>query len=226
MIQQKNILVIDTETCDLSRDVYDVGFTVTNKRGEIQHSFTGLVEENFENAKKMMGAFYAGKIFTHYARMLQDGGIRLMAWADIIAAIRDAVSTYDVSVIAAYNLGFDMRVMKNTHKVLGDGQSVLGKPMQILDLWQFACEVRLNNNLYRELAESRGWVSAAGNVKTGAEFAYRYITGNWDFIESHTALHDAEIETEILRACYAAKKRVPYGKVNGSPWMIVNRKAA
>ena len=32
---QKVIMVLDTETCDLSGPVYDVGFTICNRKGEI-----------------------------------------------------------------------------------------------------------------------------------------------------------------------------------------------
>ena len=70
-----------------------------------------------------------------------------------------------------------------------------------------------------------GWVSPAGNIKTGAEFAHRYCSGDHSFIEDHTALSDARIEVEILAQCYAQKKIVPYGKINGSPWRIVNKNA-
>ena len=67
-----------------------------------------------------------------------------------------------------------------------------------------------------------GWVSKAGNINTGAEYAYRFCAGDWGFIEDHTALSDAKIETDIMAACFAAKKRVPYGVMNAQPWRIVN----
>lgn len=70
-----------------------------------------------------------------------------------------------------------------------------------------------------------GWVSPAGNIKTGAEFAHRYCSGDYSFIEDHTALSDARIETFIMAECFKLKKRVPYGKINGSPWRIVNKNA-
>jgi len=90
------------------------------------------------------------------------------------------------------------------------------------DIWQFACETKLNSATYKTLAFDQGWVSAAGNIRTGAEYAYRFCAGDWGFIEDHTALSDAKIETSILAACFAAKKRVPYGIVNAQPWRIVN----
>ena len=46
-----------------------------------------------------------------------------------------------------------------------------------------------------------------------------------DFIEDHTALSDAQIEVAILAECFRQKKAVPYGKINGSPWRLVNKNA-
>jgi len=225
MISQKTILVLDTETVGLEGHVYDVGYCITNKRGDILAERNWLVEENFTNAKRMMGAFYAGKHFTHYARMLQDGDIRLTAWADIVAALRADISAFGVNVIAAYNAGFDFRVIAQTHADLGFSGSVIESPIQVLDIWQFACETKLSQKSYANIARSLGWVSPAGNIKTGAEFAYRYVSGDVDFIEDHTALSDAQIEVAILAECFRQKKAVPYGKINGSPWRLVNKNA-
>ena len=57
MISAKTILVLDTETVGLEGHVYDVGYAITNKRGDIALERNWLVEENFTNPKKMMGAF-------------------------------------------------------------------------------------------------------------------------------------------------------------------------
>ena len=67
-------------------------------------------------------------------------------------------------------------------------------------------------------------MSDTAKIKTGAEFAYRYTTQRPEFIEDHTALSDALIETQIMAACFAQKKRVPYGIINAQPWRIVNKK--
>ena len=83
-------------------------------------------------------------------------------------------------------------------------------------------ETKLSQARYKEIARELGWVSAAGNIRTGAEYAYRFCSGDFGFIEDHTALSDAVIETEIMAACYACKKSVPYGIMNAQPWRIVN----
>jgi len=224
MKNQEIILVLDTETCDLTGSVYDVGYTITNKKGDILTTYNALVREIFTDAKKMMGAFYAKKMFSHYAPMLDDQLVKMADWSEIVERIRSDVEEFNVTTVAAYNAGFDFRVMAATHKMLGNSDNVLLEKIKVLDIWQFACETKLSQKSYKKLAISRGWVSPAGNIKTGAEFCYRYTSNDHDFIEDHTALSDAVIETQILAACFAQKKRVPYGIINGAPWRLVNEK--
>ena len=226
MSNSKNTFAtIDTETVGLEGHVYDIGYCIHDKRGNIALERNWLVEENFTNPKKMMGAFYAGKHFTHYARMLQDGLITLKPWAEIVEQLSADIEAHFVDVIAPYNAGFDFRVMAQPHADLGYSGKVLDSALEILDIWQFACETKLSQKAYATIARDMGWVSPAGNIKTGAEFAHRYCSGDHSFIEDHTALSDAQIEVAILAQCYAQKKRVPYGKINGQPWRIVNPKA-
>jgi len=222
MITPKNvIMVLDTETADLSGDVYDVGYTIADKNGNIVKTYNALVEEIFTNPSKMMTAFYAKKLFSHYAPMLNDGLIKLVPWAGIVKQMQSDMAEYGVKTIAAYNAGFDLRVMKQTNKALGDGTNINKTPVKVLDLWQFACETKLQQKTYKRLALEKGWVSPAGNIKTGAEFAYRYTSEQHDFVEDHTALSDAIIETQIMAACYSLKTRIPYGVINGAPWRLV-----
>ena len=84
MIDSLTIATIDTETVGLEGHVYDIAWCIHNKRGDIRIERNFLVEENFTDPAKMMGAFYAGKHFTHYARMLQDGEVRLTPWACLL----------------------------------------------------------------------------------------------------------------------------------------------
>ena len=221
-MKAKTIMVIDTETADLTGAVYDFGYAICDKRGNIMDKKNWLVREIFTDAKKMMGAFYASKLFTHYGDMLESGAITIKPWHYIVKEIEFAVNCYDVDVIAAYNLAFDRRVMGATHKMLGHTGKILPRKMDQLDIWQFACETKLSQQTYKNLARELGWVSAAGNIRTGAEYAYRFCRGDFGFIEDHTALSDVLIEVEILAACFATKKTIPYNKVGGAPWKIVN----
>ena len=218
----KKILILDTETADLTGSVYDLGFVITDRTGAVYQTYNALVEEIFTDSKKMMGAFYASKLFTHYSKMLANQEIGFASWLQIVEAIQKAIEEHAVETIAAYNLGFDRRVMRNTHVALGGTGAICPAGLKQLDIWQFACETRLSQATYKKIARENGWVSSAGNIRTGAEYAYRFCSGDFGFIEDHTALSDCMIEKDILVSCYATKKKIPYGVVNAHPWRIVN----
>jgi hypothetical protein len=222
MISKNVIAVLDTETVGLEGHVYDIAWCITDRRGNIVCERNWLVQENFTDPQKMMGAFYAGKTFTHYAPMLQAGTITMRPWAEILGALRADCLCYGVQTVSAYNAGFDLRVIDQTHGDLTGADFDLFDDLQILDIWQFACETKLQQKSYARIARALGWVSPAGNIKTGAEFAYRFVCGDHSFIEDHTALSDAQIEVAILAECFRQKKSVPYGVINASPWRLVN----
>ena len=223
MTVSKNVfLVLDTETADLTGAVYDIAWVICDKNGNIIREFQALVDEIFTDADRMMGAFYAKKIFTHYAAMLDTSETRLMPWEDIVATLNADIAECGVTVVAAYNAGFDTRVIASTHKMLGYAGKVLENPVKILDLWQFACETKLSQKAYKRIAREQGWISPKGNIKTGAEFAYRYVSANYGFVEDHTALSDARIESVIMAECFRMKKSIPYGVMNAHPWRLAN----
>jgi hypothetical protein len=64
---------------------------------------------------------------------------------------------------------------------------------------------------YRKLADGYGWYTKTGRYSTTAELAYRFISGNDCFDESHTALHDAEIEAEIMHEVFTKHSTISYG---------------
>ena len=99
-----------------------------------------------------------------------------------------------------------------------------GNNYPMFDLWGLACEHIMNCEEYRQMCQDFGWFSASGKYyKTSAETAYRFLRNNIDFIESHTALDDAEIETEIFaEICRKTKNNFEYG-IEYFPFRIVGR---
>ena len=74
-----------------------------------------------------------------------------------------------------------------------------GKAYPLFDLWGLAAKVLLNNASYKKECLNHDLLSASGlYFKTSAETAFQYLCNKYDFVESHTALDDAEIETFIL----------------------------
>lgn len=214
-------MVIDTETATLFDSVYDIGWTIADKKGNITKKVNYLVKEIFTNGERMTKAHFAKKVFTHYAEMLENGDITLKPWKDIMIELKNDFSIVDC--LCAYNAGFDFRVINGTNKQITKSNfPVIPERMKKLDIWHFACITKLKQKLYHSFAKEMGFISQAGNVGTTAEQAYKFITGKWDFVEDHTALSDAIIETEILARCFAMKKAIPYrfDKLTGSPWKL------
>jgi len=220
--EKKIIATIDTETCGLGNkmQVYDFGYVIHDKQGNVLAENHGLIREVFTDAKQMMGAYYSAKVFTHYAELLDAGTIHLHSWNDMAQQFADDCEEHKVNVFAAYNLGFDTRAIKITSEALGRTKKFLPYNMQTLCLWRFACETIFKSNNYYALARQEGWQTPAGNYMTNAECAYRYLKPDWRFVEDHTALSDARIETQIAAKCFGRKKAVPYDLGTGAGWRI------
>jgi len=223
MFDKKIIVVGDTETVGLPPKnlVYDFGYVIQDNRGNILFEASHLIEEIITNGDLMTGAFYTKRAFTHYMPLLDAGMIDIRPFNYVRDEFLQACADYGVNIFSAYNLGFDMRSLAATNAYLGNGKFLNFKP-KLLDIWQFACETVLSHKLYAKIAKEKNWVSEAGNIRTTAEHAFRYISGNFEAEEAHTALCDSRIESKILTRCFEQKKKIPYGIFDAQPWRIVN----
>lgn len=74
-----------------------------------------------------------------------------------------------------------------------------GKTYPLFDIWGLSCEHILNCDAYKEMCIAENWQTASGKYfKTSAETAYRFLSGNLAFDESHTAIDDCDIESELF----------------------------
>lgn len=77
-----------------------------------------------------------------------------------------------------------------------------GEKYPMIDIWGVACKYLLNNTKYKKMCLQENKISNSGlYFTTNAEVAMQYLSERFDFIEDHTALSDAEIETTILFYC-------------------------
>lgn len=223
---RKNVyMVFDTETTTHEHIAYDFGFVIADKHGRIKEYYQAVVEEVITSPEAMRGAFYHRKVFEKYIPMLSNGETSVQTWRTIVERMQQTMADHKVNVIASYNLAFDARVMRTMQSAFSDGASLLNPEIKTLCLWNLACMTKLNSNKFRNTAEAFGWKSEKGNYQTSAEVAYRYLANDPGFIEEHTALSDAIVETKILAECLKAKKAIPYDVPNGQPWRIVQREA-
>ena len=99
------------------------------------------------------------------------------------------------------------------------------KTYPLFDIWGLSCENLLNNDEYRAYCKDNNLTTASGKYyPTNAEVAYKFIKGQNDFTESHTAIEDADIECEILAEVF--KKVKPKNMTMGIiyfPFRILGR---
>ena len=74
-----------------------------------------------------------------------------------------------------------------------------GQEFPIADLWCIACDKLINTKGYKDYCLNNSLMtSSVTYFKTSAETTYQYLMKNHDFIEDHTALSDALIESQIM----------------------------
>lgn len=74
-----------------------------------------------------------------------------------------------------------------------------GVEYNLFDLWGLSVEYLLNNVSYKKECLNHGLLTNSGlYFKTSAESTFQFLCDKYDFVESHTALDDAIIETFIL----------------------------
>lgn len=229
----KNILVLDTETAgELSNPlIYDFGYKIITPTGEVLVSKNYIVAEIFDSQSLMSKAYYGHKV-GEYRKRLDDGLIEKKGFKAIIKEFVNDAKRQKVEIISAYNLAFDVRALNQTLRVCHYDAFVdkwlekflHQKNKKLLCIWNLACETILDTDEYREFAEQNELISPKGNYRTSAEASFRYIKNLPDFVESHTALADVEIEIEILlNILKNYNGNMTYGLHYGS-WQKVQRK--
>lgn len=74
-----------------------------------------------------------------------------------------------------------------------------GEEYMLFDLWGLAAKRLINNDRYKKACLDNGRISASGEFfLTSAESVFQHLIKDFSFIEEHTALSDAEIESHIL----------------------------
>lgn len=205
--EKTKYLVIDTETYgDIKYPIaYEIGGVVCDRDGNIYHSFHYAIRETFADLRRMCTAYYSWK-FPGYVDRLYEREMEPVGFGEICARIDAIIEHYDIHTIAAYNLAFDLRAMRNTAREVLHTDTWYDRPLEQLCIMCAACDI-LYGAKYCKVARENGWVTEKGNIKTSAETGYRFISGNLDFEEEHRGLDDCLIEAQILAAVFRKHKK-------------------
>lgn len=221
MDKRINYLIgLDTETCngimvgeklDLSQSlVYDLGWAVTDKKGRIYKTESFVIAEIFLGMKDVMkSAYYANKI-PMYWEQIKSGQRKLASFWTVKKAFYADIKKYGVKNVFAHNAGFDVRALNNTIRYITKSRFRWFFPfgLEIWDTLKMARQTIGKQKTYQEFCAKNNYLTKhkKPQVRLTAEILYRYISGNNDFVESHTGLEDVLIETKIMAKCFAQHK--------------------
>lgn len=223
-------IVLDVETAGGLGNplVYDVGFAITDRQGRIYETRSFMIEEIWSNRALMLSAYYSEKI-PKYEKDIEQGKRTVVKFEDMRQEMLSLMKEYNVKVIGAYNLAFDMRALSTTYRHLREDENIKFlsedfKDIELNCIWGLACQLLYTQKSFTNIGIRKGWVTEAGNLKTSAEIGYRYISGEYDFEESHTGLEDVLIEIEIMAYALRQNKKHEKGIIN-HPWRLaqINR---
>lgn len=211
-------IVLDTETCPLDKElqgvdpynmwVYDIGWAVCDKHGRVYEKRSYINVDIFLHEKELMkSAYYAEKI-PKYWEDIKSGKRIMKSFYNIRKQFIEDIKKYEVKRIFAHNMRFDNGSLNNTQRWITKSKYRYFFPrgLEICDTLSMARSVVANTPTYKMWCKEKGYCTKNGRPKLTAEILYRFITGDNDFIESHTGLEDVLVEVKIMAYCYAKHK--------------------
>jgi hypothetical protein len=189
---------------------YDFGFAVVDSKGNIYEKHSYVNEDIFcDEFTLMKSAYYANKI-PQYIRDLAQGSRQLKNTFEIRQILCELIKKYDCQFVCAHNARFDYRACNNIQRWTTKSRYryFFPKNVEIWDTLKMARDVIAKMPTYIKFCEENGFLTKhkTPQPQLTAEVLYRFISGNLDFIESHTGLEDVEIEAEILKYCVRQHK--------------------
>lgn len=203
-----NICVFDTETTSLDKPFcYNIGYIIINSDNwEVLERRSYVVEQVWHNLPLFQSAYYASKRPLYISAMRAHTTI-MDKFGYICAQMRRDFKHYEVKFAYAYNSSFDEKVFNfncDWYKCINPFDEV-----PIYDIRGFVHAFLIDDN-YKKFCEVNQYFTETGNYSTTAETVYRFVFNDTDFVEAHTALNDAEIESEILKQCISYGARLDY----------------
>jgi hypothetical protein len=228
--KRKNyIMVLDVETTNNNMEkgakndglVYDIGFAITDKKGNIYAKRSFAITEIFDWTELMNTAYYKSKLPKYYQRLAEGKMEKVTIW-QARKRIHKAMEIFNIKEVYAYNANFDYTTLNNTVRYLSGSACRWFFPYgtQICDIWHIACQVLGIQKTFQ-------WENirnANNNLITNAERMFGYCE-QIDFEEEHTGLADAIVESQILARCFKSHKKIDK-KINRACWRIPQQVAA
>lgn len=194
------VLVFDTETISLNKAfIYNLGYVVVDtETGEILATRDFVIKQVYDNKALFATAYYSNKRPLYTSKM-KAKKCRKVNWGDACRVMLKDIKDYGIKQVYAYNSDFDEKAFYFTHLFFKNKRRPLDYVVvnDIMDL----IKPIIKSKEYKEFCKANNYLTSSNRVKQTAEIVYRFVSGNNDFIEEHTALNDSMIEMSILLKC-------------------------
>ena len=196
-----------------------------NRKGETAEEHSLVIYNIYAGQREIMKTAYYAEKLPLYEIKLKNGERKMISFFTLKKMIADLMNKYNTTLVYAYNMNFDRRALNNTQKFTTEERFRYFFPYgtEFRCIWNMACQTLLNTKTYIDFAEKNNLISEKDNVLTSAESAYKFLTKEVDFAESHTGLEDVKIEVAIMAKCYATHKKMDT-KIYNACWRLPQKK--
>ena len=205
-------IVFDTETCNNMDNplMYDLGFAVVDKMGNVYAHFSFIIYEVFFGMSELMESAYYSNKLPQYYKDIENGNRKIVTLFTAKKIFNEVCKEYNVRAIIAHNARFDYKSTNGTQRYITKSKYRFFLPygIELWDTMKMAKDTIAKQKNYIRFCEENNYLTKNGKVRVTAEILYKYISGNNDFIESHTGLEDVMIEKEIFSKCMAQHKKM------------------
>ena len=182
--------------------VYDLGLMVIDENGKVYDQISMVNEDVFfRMPESMRNAYFADKI-PQYLVDIRMGKRRIVNSWQMYKIFAEMCRKYEVSAVVAHNAFFDVKVLNSTMRYQTKSRVRWFLPwgVEVIDTLKLARNTFATDPKYVEWCKENGYMTnhATPRPRLTAEILYRYITGDNEFIESHTGLEDVQIEADIF----------------------------
>ena len=206
-------IILDTETCNTLAQplVYDFGFAVVDKKGNIYESYSFLIADIFfKESELMKSAYYFEKVPQYYQK-IKNKQIQIVNFLTARKILLQTMKKYNCETVCAYNARFDVNALNTTLRYLTKSKyRYFFYNAEVWDILKMTRDTIAKQKTFIKFCDENNFLTKHKNPRpqVTAEVIYRYITADLNFDESHTAFEDVLIENQIMKKCFSQHKKM------------------
>ena len=185
---------------------------VVDKHGNVYETASLIIKDVYYGMADIMTSCYYAEKLPRYNEQIKAGERKVVSYYMAREIVKTLMEKYNTNIVIAHNASFDNRATNNTERYLTKSKYRYFFPYgtEIWDTLKMATDTICQQKTYIRWCEENDYMTKhkTPRPRATAEILYRYISGDDNFIESHTGLEDVMIEKEIFAHCMRQHKKM------------------